>query len=117
MDITVFEGELTMGDGKGATMLFAQDFRVLQCALQEKKLTIECEGVQILGRAEQLEISSHAVYLDHTLVGRLSGNKAEFTLLPGVEAGPHRVQIHVSPYPGAGLCDDFTLRRVVFSCT
>jgi len=36
------------------------------------------------------------------------------TLLPDVEAGVHRIAIHVSPFPGLGLCDDFTLRRVVF---
>ena len=32
------------------------------------------------------------------------------------EAGVHRVAIHVSSFPGVGLCDDFTLRRVAFSC-
>lgn len=116
MEIVIFEGELKMGDGKGATMVFAQDFRVLQCALQDKRLTILCEGVEILGTEAQKEISSHAVYLDHTLVGRLAGNSADFTLLPDVEAGAHRVSIHVSPFPGSGLCDDFVLKRVIFAC-
>ena len=112
----VFEGDLPMGDGKGATMVFAQDFRVEQCALQEKKLTVECKGVEILGEPEQKEISSHPVYLDHTLVGRLDANRMEFTTLPEVAAGVHRVEIHVSPFPGLGLCDDFTLKYVIFSC-
>jgi hypothetical protein len=117
MEVTVFEGEIKLGDSKEATMVWAQDFRVVQCALQEKKLTIECEGVEIRVTAEeQREISAHAVYLDHTLVGRLSGNGAEFTVLPEVAAGAHRVAIHVSPFPGTGLCDDFVLKRVVFSC-
>jgi hypothetical protein len=117
MEIVIFEGEIKLGDSKNATMVWAQDFRVVQCALQEKRLLIECEGVEIRVTAEdQREISAHAVYLDHTLVGRLSGNTGEFKVLPEVGAGPHRVAIHVSPFPGTGLCDDFTLRRVVFSC-
>ena len=65
---------------------------------------------------EQREASSHAVYLDHTLVGRLGADRAEFTALPEVGAGPHRVAIHVSPFPGIGFCDDFVLRKVTFSC-
>jgi len=117
MEIEVFAGELKLGDSRDATMIWAQDFRVVQCALMEKKLRIECEGVEIRVTAEeQREVSSHAVYLDHTLVGRLGGNTAEFSVLPEVGAGPHRVAIHVSPFPGTGLCDDFILRRVVFSC-
>jgi hypothetical protein len=117
MQIDIFEGELKLGDSKDATMVWAQDFRVLQCALQQKKLVVECEGVQILVAAEeQREASSHAVYLDHTLVGRLTADRAEFTALPEVGAGPHRVAIHVSPFPGIGFCDDFALRKVTFSC-
>ena len=116
MVIDVFEGDLRMGDSKNATMVWAQDFQVMQCALQEKRLIIECEGVEILGREDQKEIASHAVYFDHTLLGRLSGNSVEFTLLPEVAAGSHRVAIHVSPFHGAGLCDDFVLKRVTFSC-
>ena len=108
---------MALGDGKAASMVWAQDFRVEQCALQQKKLLIECEGVQILVTAEeQREVSAHPVYLDHTLVGRLTGNTAEFTVLPEVGAGPHRVTIQVSPFPGTGLCDDFVLRKVTFSC-
>jgi hypothetical protein len=38
MEITVFEGELKLGNGANATMVFAQDFRVIQCARMEKKL-------------------------------------------------------------------------------
>ena len=116
MQIIVFEGHLPMGDSKGATMLFAQDFRVEQCALQMKTLTIECEGVDILGQEDELAVSSHPVYFDHTLLGRLSQNRTEFTILPMVDAGVHRVRIEVSPYPGLGLCDDFTLRRITFAC-
>jgi hypothetical protein len=116
MQITIFEGELKMGDGKGATMLFAQDFQVVQCAVGDRRLTVECSGVEILGPEAHREISAHAVYLDHTLVGRLSGDRAEFTILPEVAAGAHRVAIHVSPFPGAGLCDDFVLKRVEFEC-
>lgn len=117
MVIDIFEGELRLGDSKNATMVWAQDFRVEQCALQQKKLVVECEGVEILVTAEeQREIASHAVYLDHTLVGRLSGNTGTFAVLPEVGAGPHRVAIHVSPFPGTGLCDDFVLRKVTFSC-
>jgi hypothetical protein len=117
MDIVIFEGELPLGDGKGASMVFAHDFRVDQCAVGERKLVIECAGVEILGPREHREISSHPVYLDHTQVGRLDADRAEFRLLPAVEAGVHRVAIHVSAFPGVGLCDDFTLRRVVFSCS
>ena len=117
MEILIFDGELKLGDSKDATMVWAQDFRVIQCALQEKKLTIEAEGVEIRVTAEeQKEVSSHAVYLDHTLVGRMAANVAEFTVLPEVGAGPHRVAIHVSPFPGSGLRDDFVLKRVVFAC-
>lgn len=116
MELIIFAGELKLGDGAGATMAFAQDFRVSQCAAAPRRLLIECEGVEILGPELHKEVSAHPVYLDHTLVGRLSGNTAEFTVLPGVEAGTHRVTIQVSPFPGQGLCDDFTLRRIVFSC-
>jgi hypothetical protein len=116
MEIVIFEGELPLGDSRNATMVFAHDFRVGQCALQEKKLMIECSGVEILGPEEHHEIASHPVYLDQTLVGRISQDRSEFMLLPVVEAGVHRVAIHVSPFPGLDLCDDFTLRRVVFSC-
>jgi hypothetical protein len=56
------------------------------------------------------------VYLDYTLVGRIQADRTELTVLPDVEAGVHRVSVHVSPFPGQGLCDDFTLRRIVFSC-
>ena len=87
MEITIFEGELKMGDSKDTTMVFAQDFRVVQCAGAERKLTVECAGVEILGPEVSREISSHLVYLDHTLVGRLAGNRAEFTILPEIEAG------------------------------
>ena len=117
MTIDIFEGELRLGDSKSATMVWAQDFRIEQCALKQRKLAIECEGVEIRVTAEdQREISSHAVYPDHTPVGRLSGNGVVFTVLPEVAAGPHRVAIHVSPFPGVGLCDDFVLRKVTFSC-
>jgi hypothetical protein len=116
MEIVIFEGELALGDSKNTTMVFAQDFRVMQCAVGERKLTIECSDIQILGPEEHQEISSHAVYLDQCPVGRLKQDRTELTLLPEVEAGVHRVAIHVSPFPGLGLCDDFTLRRVVFSC-
>jgi hypothetical protein len=116
MEIVIFEGELKMGDGVNATMVFAHDFRVEECALAERKLMIECAGVEILGPEEHQEISSHPVYLDHALVGRIGRDRTELRVLPVVEAGAHRVAIHVSPFPGLGLCDDFTLRRVVFSC-
>jgi hypothetical protein len=116
MEIVIFEGELKLGDSKGATMVFAQDFRVVQCATGERKLTVECRGVEILGPELHKEISAHRVYLDHTLVGRLSADRAEFSVLPEIEAGVHRVAIHVSPFPGAGLCDDFLLKRVTLSC-
>lgn len=112
----IFEGEIRLGDSKNATMIWAQDFYVTQCAQKNKRLIVECSGVEILGREDQKEISSHTVYLDHTLVGRLNGNNIEFTVLPEVGAGPHRVTIHVSPYPGVGLCDDFILKRVTFLC-
>jgi hypothetical protein len=116
MEIIIFEGQLMLGDGKGATMVFAQDFRVPECAMGERKLSILCTGVEILGPKEHLEISSHLVYLDNTLLGRLAGDVIDFALLPAVEAGLHRVSIQVSPFPGFGLCDDFTLRRVAFQC-
>lgn len=116
MEITIFQGELKLGDSKGATMVFAQDFRVEQCAGKERRLTVECAGVEILGPELHKEVSSHQVYLDHNWIGRLNGDTADFTTLPAVEAGVHRVSIHVSPFPGAGLCDDFTLRKVVFTC-
>ena len=116
MEIVVFQGELKLGDGANASMLFAQDFRLFQCAGKDRRLTIECEGVEIFGPELHKDVSSHPVYLDHTLVGRLSGNSAEFTILPDMEAGAHRVRLEVSPFPGTGLCDDFLLRRVVFSC-
>lgn len=116
MEIVIFEGELKMGDSKNATMLFAQDFRVEQCALGERTLSVECDGVEILGTDAELEISSHAVYLDQTLVGRFDRDRKVFTLLPPVAAGIHRVAVHVSAYPGFGLCDDFVLKRVVFTC-
>ena len=116
METVIFEGALPLGDSKGATMVWAGDFRAMQCALAERKLTVECAGVEILGPPEHREVASHPVYLDHVMVGRLSGDRAEFTVLPAVEAGVHRVSIHVSPFPGVGLCDDFTLRRVVFTC-
>jgi hypothetical protein len=116
MVIDIFEGELRMGDSKNATMVFAQDFRVEQCALQNKKLFVLCEGVEILGPEEHREISSHTVYLDHTLVGRLGGNAGEYKILPEVAAGAHRVEVHVSPFPGVGLCDDFVLKSITFSC-
>jgi len=115
MEILVFSGELKMGDSPHATMVFAQDFRVPECALRARTLTIECVGVQILGAELQKEVSSHPVYLDHTLIGRLSGDTAEFTVLPPVDAGTHRVSIHVSPFPGAGFCDDFALKKILFS--
>jgi hypothetical protein len=116
MEIVIFEGALSLGDSANATMVFAQDFRVMQCAAGERKLTIECRDIQILGPEEHQEISSHAVYLDHCMVGRLKHDRTELTILPDVEAGVHRLAIHVSTFPGLGLCDDFTLRRVVFSC-
>jgi len=116
MELVIFQGEIKLGDGVNASMLFAQDFRLFQCAGKERRLTIECEGVEILGPELHKEVSSHPVYLDHTLVGRLGGNSGEFTILPEVEAGAHRVRVEVSPFPGTGLCDDFVLRRVVFSC-
>jgi hypothetical protein len=50
------------------------------------------------------------------MVGRLKQDRTELTLLPNVEAGVHRIAIHVSTFPGLGLCDDFVLRRVVFTC-
>ncbi|MGV3719427.1 MAG: hypothetical protein ACO1SX_00840 [Actinomycetota bacterium] len=115
MEIVVFSGELKMGDSAHATMVFAQDFRVPECALRARRMTVECAGVQILGAEPQKEISSHPVYLDHTLVGRLDSDAAEFTVLPPVDAGVHRVSIHVSPFPGAGFCDDFLLKKIVFS--
>jgi hypothetical protein len=117
MDIIVFAGKLPMGDSQDTTMVFAQDFRIDECATKEKKLSVECAGVEILGPPEHHEVSSHPVYLDHTLVGRIDADKKEFSVLPTVEAGAHRVAIHVSPFPGFGLCDDFTLKRVVFSYT
>jgi hypothetical protein len=116
MVIEIFDGELRMGYGKNATMVFAQDFRLEQCALQKKKLYVLCEGVEILGAEEHREISSHPVYFDHTLIGRLSGNSGEFSVLPEAGAGPHRVTIQVSPFPGTGLCDDFVLKSVTFAC-
>ncbi|MCC2670985.1 MAG: hypothetical protein K0Q72_3456 [Armatimonadetes bacterium] len=116
MEIVIFDGELRLGDSVGATMVFAQDFRVQQCAGAIRKLTILCAGVEILGAEDDKEVSAHSVYLDHTWVGRLTGNMAELTTLPSVEAGTHRVSIHVSPFPGFGVCDDFTLRKVVFTC-
>jgi hypothetical protein len=116
MEIVVFDGNLRLGDGRDATMVFAQDFRVEQCAVGERRLTVECDGVEILGREEVREVSSHAVYLDHTLVGRLDRDRTVFKILPAVAAGVHRVAIHVSPYPGLGVCDDFALKRVVFTC-
>jgi hypothetical protein len=116
MEIVIFEGELRLGDSKNATMVFAQDFRVMQCALGERRLTLECTGVEILGPEEHHEVSSHPVYLNHVLVGRLDADRKEFTVLPAVEAGSHRVTVHVSPFPGPGVCDDFTLRKVVFHC-
>lgn len=116
MEIVIFEGELAMGDSKNTTMVFAQDFRVLQCATGTRKLTIETDGVAILGAKEVLEASSHAVYLDHCLVGRMDSDKTELTALPDIEAGAHRVAIHVSTFPGSGLCDDFVLKRVVLHC-
>ncbi len=116
MEITVFEGELKMGDGKGATMVFAQDFRLMQCANDERRLTVECEGVEILGAAGVKEISSHAVYLDDLLIGRFRENRAVFTTLPPMDAGRHRVRVEVSTFPGLGFCDDFTLKRVVVFC-
>ena len=115
MEIVIFDGQLPMGDSKNATMVFAQDFRVPECVLTERKLTVTCEGVQILGEERHREISSHPVYFDRVLVGRVSGDRAEFTTLPPVDAGLHRISIEVSPFPGSGLCDDFTLQRVVFS--
>jgi hypothetical protein len=115
-EIVVFEGSLPLGDSKNASMVFAQDFRVEQCALKERRLVVECAGVEILGPKEHQEISSHPVYLDHVLVGRLGGDRVEFSVLPAVDAGIHRVEIHVSAFPGFGLCDDFTVKRVVFSC-
>jgi hypothetical protein len=115
MEIVVFDGKLKLGDSPDATMVFAQDFVASECALRKRRLTVECEGVQILGAEPQHEISSHAVYLDHTLVGRIDGDRAEFAVLPRVDAGTHRVSIHVSPFPGHGFCDDFTLRKIVFS--
>ena len=116
MDTVVFEGALSLGDSKAATMAFAQDFRVGQCATGKRMLTVEASGVQILGPEEHREVSSHPVYLDNVLLGRLDADRKVFAVLPRVEAGMHRVSIHVSPFPGHGLCDDFTLKRVVFSC-
>lgn len=116
MEIEIFRGDLKLGDSSNASMLFAQDFRLFQCAGKDRRLSVECEGVEILGPEQHKEISAHLVYLDHTLVGRLNGNAGEFTVLPEVEAGSHRVRIEVSPFPGSGLCDDFVLKRVVFSC-
>lgn len=115
MEIVVFAGSLKLGDSVDATMVFARDFQVPECALRKRRLRLECEGIQILGAELQREISSHPVYLDHTLVGRLGGDTAEFTVLPRVDAGTHRVSIQVSPFPGQGFCDDFTLRKIVFS--
>lgn len=116
IEVVVFEGRLPMGDGKGATMLFAQDFELAQCGSGARKLTVECEGVQILGPAEHQEISSHLVYLDHTLVGRLRADRAEFSLLPAMDAGLHRVRVEVSAFPGFRFCDDFLLKRILFHC-
>lgn len=116
MEIVIFDGELRLGDSRNASMVFAQDFRVEQCALGERNLTVECAGVEILGAPELHELSSHAVYLDHTPVGRLDADRATFTRLPPVEAGVHRIAIHVSPLPGLGVCDDFILKRIVFTC-
>ena len=116
MEVTVFEGALRMGDGKDATMVFAQDFRLLQCANNERRLTVACEGVEILGPPEVKEISSHAVYLDDLCLGRISADHAVFPVLPALEAGRHRIRIEVSTYPGPGLCDDFTLKRVIVTC-
>ncbi|MFN3652686.1 MAG: hypothetical protein ACK47B_24170 [Armatimonadota bacterium] len=116
MEVTVFEGELRLGDSKDATMVFAQDFRVEQCALGDRRLRISCQGVEILGAELHKEIAAHPVYLDHTLLGRLTASEAEFTVLPVLDAGIHRVAIHVSPFHGFGVCDDFTLRKIVFHC-
>lgn len=116
MEIVIFDGLLSLGDSANATMVFAQDFRVMQCAVGERKLTIECSGIQILGPEEHQEISSHAVYVDQLLIGKLKDDRTELMLLPSMEAGTHRLAIHVSSFPGLGLCDDFTLRRIVFSC-
>jgi len=117
MEIIIFEGELKMGDSVGATMVYAQDFRIIQCAMMEKKLRIEAEGVQILGPKEHEDASSHSVYFDHTPVGKIKSDVTELTVLPEAGAGPHRLAIHVSPFPGPGFCDDFVLKKVVFSCT
>jgi hypothetical protein len=116
METVIFEGNLALGDGKSATMVFAHDFRVEQCAVGERSLTVECAGVQILGPEEHREVSSHPVYLDNVLIGRLDADRKVFTVLPEIEAGLHRVSIHVSPFPGYSLCDDFTLERVVLTC-
>src|SRR5439155_19756471 len=95
MEVVIFDGALPMGDSKNTTMVFAQDFRVEQCALGERKIRIECAGVEILGTNEQHDVSSHAVYLDHLLLGRFDGDRAEFTVMPPLDAGVHRVAIHV----------------------
>ena len=116
MQVIIFEGELRMGDSVGATMVYAQDFRLSQCAMKKKELLIETDGVQILGGAEQQRVSSHDVYFDHAHVGKIDSDRTLLTLLPEASAGPHRVSIHVSPFPGAGLCDDFVLKRVLFTC-
>ena len=112
--VTVFDGDLKLGDSRNATMVFAQDFRMPRCALADRKLTVECSGVQILGDADQKEISSHRVYFDQLLLGRLDSDRGEFSILPPVDAGVHRVRVEVSTFPGFGLCDDFSLRRITF---
>lgn len=116
MEYLIFEGSLRMGDSKDATMVFAQDFEVSQRATGERELLIACEGVEILGRDEQLEAAAHPVHLDHTVVGRIRADDTRFKTLPVLGAGPHRVRIDVSPFHGHGFCDDFVLRRVVLKC-
>jgi hypothetical protein len=115
MEIVIFQGELRMGDSVDATMAFAQEFRLLQCATRNKKLTVEAEGVQILGTPETRDVASHSVFFDGLHVGKMSGDRTELTILPEAFAGPHRVEIRVSTLPGSGLCDDFILKRVAFS--
>jgi len=116
MEVIVFEGELRMGDSRNATMVFAQDFRAEQCAGRRRELIVECDGVQILGQSNHLEVSSHMVYVDATMIGRIRSDRTLFATLPLVEAGVHRVRVEVSPFPGFGLCDDFTLKRIIFRC-
>ncbi len=114
MEVTLFDGQLPMGDGKNATMLFGQDFRVPECVLTDRKLILICKGVQILGDESVREISSHPVYFDRVLIGRIGSDRTELTLLPPVDAGIHRITIEVSPFPGYSLCDDFILERIQF---